>query len=129
MGVRTTGRASHGEHRVSLSLPPIGKPSSEHTNPFVIDIPEVDLDDLRKRLRTTRWPEDPGNPDYRFGVERGWLEDMVDYWVDAYDWRRHESAMNAYPHYLVERDGVPIHFVLGHAGSHGSSCGPGCIRR
>ena len=36
---------------------------------------------------------------------------MVDYWLDGFDWRAHEAAMNAFPHFRVELDGVPIHFV------------------
>lgn len=79
--------------------------------PYTIDVPQADLDDLRARLRRTRWPDDLGNADWTYGVERGWLEDMVGYWADGYDWRRHEAAMNAHPNFRVELDGVPVHFL------------------
>jgi pimeloyl-ACP methyl ester carboxylesterase len=79
--------------------------------PYVIDIPDADLDDLRQRLSRTRWPVDPDNVDWSYGVERHWLEEMVAYWLDAYDWRAHEAEMNAVPQFRVEIDGVPIHFM------------------
>lgn len=79
--------------------------------PYRVDVPQRHLDDLRARLERTRWPDDIGNGGWTYGVERGWLSGMVDYWRDEYDWRGHEAAMNAHPQYRVDIDGVPIHFV------------------
>jgi pimeloyl-ACP methyl ester carboxylesterase len=78
---------------------------------FTIDIPEAVLDDLRARLRNARWPLDPGNDDWRYGTNRAWLEELVEYWRDGYDWRAQEAAMNRYEHYRVVIDNVPVHFV------------------
>jgi pimeloyl-ACP methyl ester carboxylesterase len=79
--------------------------------PFTVAIPEADLDDLRRRLETTRWAEDFGNEDWSYGVERGWLEAMVDYWAGAFDWRAQEAAINALPQFRVELDGLLVHYV------------------
>jgi pimeloyl-ACP methyl ester carboxylesterase len=78
---------------------------------FQVEVPEADLEDLRRRLRNTRWADDFGNDDWAYGVERGWLEGMVGYWAEAFDWRAQERAINALPQYRVELDGIPIHFV------------------
>lgn len=77
---------------------------------FRIRIPDEDLDDLARRLRSTRWADDFGNEEWAYGVERGWLEGMVEQWA-ATDWRASEEAMNALPHRRVVLDGVPVHFV------------------
>ena len=79
--------------------------------PFRIAIPDADLDDLRSRLRATRWAPDFGNADWRYGVEAGWLREMAAYWADQYDWRAQEAAMNAVPQFRVVIDSVPIHFA------------------
>ncbi len=79
--------------------------------PFTIAIPDADLRDLHARLDQTRWAVDPGNSDWRYGVERGWLEDMVRYWREDYDWRAVETRLNHMPQYKVVIDGVPIHFA------------------
>ncbi|MFE3003386.1 epoxide hydrolase N-terminal domain-containing protein [Nocardia sp. NPDC059246] len=69
------------------------------------------LDDLRQRLTRTRWFDDDGNADGHYGVPTAYLRDLVDHWRTDFDWRAQEKAMNAYEHYRVEVDGVPIHFL------------------
>jgi hypothetical protein len=55
--------------------------------PFSIDIGEAVLEDLRRRLRDTRWPgAAPGEP-WAQGTDRGWLRDLAGHWADGYDWR------------------------------------------
>jgi Epoxide hydrolase N terminus len=65
--------------------------------PFAVAVPQAVLDDLAERLARTRWPIDPGNADWRYGTERGYLEELVAYWRGGYDWRAQERAMNASP--------------------------------
>jgi pimeloyl-ACP methyl ester carboxylesterase len=79
--------------------------------PFEIAVPDAELDDLRSRLAHTRWADDLGNADWRYGVERGWLEDMVRYWCDQYDWRATERKINQLGNFKVTIDGVPLHFA------------------
>jgi pimeloyl-ACP methyl ester carboxylesterase len=79
--------------------------------PFTIDVPQGELDELRRRLLATRWPDDPGNPDGRYGAPRERVEDLVGYWADTFDWRAVEARMNGYPNYRTEIDGIPIHFL------------------
>lgn len=79
--------------------------------PTPIHVPDEVLDDLRRRLALTRWPYDPDDEDTYYGVPGGYLRDLVGYWQDGYDWRRAEAAINAYDHYRVVVDGVPVHFM------------------
>ncbi|MEQ0558719.1 epoxide hydrolase family protein [Amycolatopsis sp. NEAU-NG30] len=79
--------------------------------PAPIHVPEEVLDDLRRRLDLTRWPDDVGNDDWSYGVNRAYLQELVEYWRTGYDWRRAEAAINAYEHYRVDVDGVPVHFM------------------
>lgn len=79
--------------------------------PFVVDIPERELAELRDRLRATRWADDFGNESGRYGLESGWLQELTEYWADAYDWRAQEAAINLLPQFRVELDSIPIHFV------------------
>ena len=79
--------------------------------PFTIAVPEETLTDLHERLTKTRWPNDFANPDWAYGTNRAYLSELVDYWLDGYDWRRHERAMNAFSQYKTTIDDVPIHFI------------------
>ncbi|MFI5729149.1 epoxide hydrolase family protein [Kribbella sp. NPDC051587] len=80
-------------------------------DPTPIHVPDEVLDDLRRRLRATKWPRDAGNDDGFYGVRRTDLQELVEYWADGYDWRAAERAMNAYDNYRVDVSGVPVHFL------------------
>ncbi|MCZ6710727.1 MAG: epoxide hydrolase, partial [Gammaproteobacteria bacterium] len=79
--------------------------------PFVIDIADEALSDLRRRLEQVRLPDDFDNDGWRMGVNRDYLEALVGYWRDGYDWRAEEARINAFDHFRVDIDGIPIHFI------------------
>jgi len=79
--------------------------------PFSVAIPEADVDDLRARLRNTRWPERETVDDYTQGVRLGTMHELARYWADDYDMRRFENRLNAYPQSVTQIDGLDIHFI------------------
>jgi pimeloyl-ACP methyl ester carboxylesterase len=78
---------------------------------FRIEIPEAELDDLRVRLRRTRWPERETVDDWSQGVPLAYLQDLCAYWADGYDWRATEARLNALPQFRAEVDGLGIHLL------------------
>jgi len=85
--------------------------------PFKIEIADAVIDDLKSRLRGTRFPADFGNDDWDYGTNGAYLQELVRYWAEEYDWRVHERAMNAFSHFRTVIDEVPIHFI--HARGNG----------
>jgi pimeloyl-ACP methyl ester carboxylesterase len=79
--------------------------------PFTIDVPEADLEDLRARIAATRWPEKEPVDDLSQGVPLATIQTIARYWHDEYDWRKCEARLNAYPQFTTEIDGLDIHFV------------------
>jgi pimeloyl-ACP methyl ester carboxylesterase len=79
--------------------------------PFRIEVPEADLDDLRGRLRRTRWPEPETVTDWSQGIPLGYLQDLCRYWSEEYDWRAAEARLNALPQFRTEIGGLAIHFI------------------
>ena len=79
--------------------------------PFTIDIPDADLDDLRQRLRNTRWPDAELVDDWSQGVPLTYVQEVCRYWADDYDWRASEAALNRFDQFVTEIDGVDIHFI------------------
>jgi microsomal epoxide hydrolase len=79
--------------------------------PFRIDVPEADLDDLRRRLAATRWPAELPGVGWSRGVPVGYLRELVEYWRTEYDWRSAEAALNQYPQFTTEIDGANVHFL------------------
>ena len=89
---------------------------------FEIRIDDQALDDLRARLRLARWPPDaPGEP-WSYGTDRAYLQELVTYWRDEYDWRVHEAELNSFDHYMTTVEGQRLHFV--HQRSRSSSSFP-----
>ena len=80
-------------------------------NPFRIDIPQADLDDLRERLARTRWPDELPGTGWSYGVPSSYARELAEYWRTGYDWRKQEAALNEYPQFTTEIDGQNIHFL------------------
>jgi pimeloyl-ACP methyl ester carboxylesterase len=78
---------------------------------FEIRVPQASLDDLKARLARTRHADDFANDDWRYGMNGGYLRELIEYWKEGYDWRTHEARMNEYAHYRALIDGIPIHFL------------------
>ena len=90
-----------------------GRPAAAQADiaPFTVQVSDEALDDLHRRLAATRWPGDaPGEP-WTYGTDRAFLEALIAYWRDDYDWRMHEAALNTFDHFTTEIEGQQIHFV------------------
>jgi pimeloyl-ACP methyl ester carboxylesterase len=79
--------------------------------PFTIETPEADLEDLRARIRATRWPEKEPVEDHSHGVRLETMQKLAHYWLNGYDWRKCEARLNALPQFITRIDGLDIHFI------------------
>ncbi len=78
---------------------------------FRVHVPQPEIDDLRERLRRTRWPEPATVDDWSQGVPLAYLRELCTYWADGYDWRAAEARLNSFPQFRTEIDGLGIHFL------------------
>jgi len=78
--------------------------------PFRIDVPEEALNDLRRRIAATRWPERETVADDSQGVRLATIQELAGSWLN-YDWRKCETKLNALPQFMTEIDGLDIHFI------------------
>jgi hypothetical protein len=74
-------------------------------HPFTIAIPGADLEDLRERLRRTRWPQQLPDAGWERGVPIDYLKQLAGYWLEAFDWREQEQQLNAIPQFTTTIDG------------------------
>ncbi|WP_246614342.1 epoxide hydrolase family protein [Paractinoplanes bogorensis] len=77
----------------------------------MLDVSGADLEDLRSRLRATRWATPWPVPGWTAGTDGDELKRLVGYWASAYDWRKQEAAINALPHHYAEIDGTTVHYL------------------
>jgi pimeloyl-ACP methyl ester carboxylesterase len=84
--------------------------SSVEVRPFTISVPEEEVEELRSRLRRTRWPEPATVDDWSQGVPLDYAREVCGYWADAYDWRRCETGLNGAANFMTELGGLDNHF-------------------
>ena len=80
--------------------------------PFVINISDAALADLRRRLELTRWPDEMPGVGWDYGANLDYIKELVEYWRTGFDWRAQEAKLNAFQHYKSPVDGLDIHFIL-----------------
>ena len=84
---------------------------SDEIRPFKIHIDDAELDDLKRRLGATRWPDAQTVGDWSQGIPLDYVRTVCDYWAHQYDWRKTEARLNALSQFQTEIDGVDIYFL------------------
>ena len=79
--------------------------------PFRVEVAQADIDELRRRIQATRWPEKETVADVTQGVPLATMQELARYWANDYDFRRFETRLNAVPQFMTEIDGLDIHFI------------------
>jgi pimeloyl-ACP methyl ester carboxylesterase len=86
-----------------------GAATGAEIRPFTFEVSDEELDDLRSRIESTKWPDREVDPSQ--GVQLETIQALADYWASDYDWRAFEERFAALPHFITEIDGVDIHFI------------------
>lgn len=87
-----------------------GLPQTADARPL-IEVPQDELDDLRRRLRETRWARPWPLPAWEAGTDAAELRRLVEHWATGFDWRAQEAALNALPSRFAEVGGTRLHYL------------------
>jgi pimeloyl-ACP methyl ester carboxylesterase len=88
-----------------------GVAAGTEIRPFTVDVPQAAIDDLRRRIAATRWPEEETVADQTQGVPLATMKELIRYWASEYDFGRLETRLGAVPHFVTQIDGLDIHFI------------------
>ena len=72
--------------------------------PFSLHVDDSVLDDLRRRLAHTRWPDEPPGPAWSTGTSLAYMQALVEHWRTAFNWREHEAVLNQFRQFTVPLD-------------------------
>jgi len=78
---------------------------------FKLSVPAADIADLRERLGRTRFPDQAPGPAWEYGSHVAWMQKLVEYWRNDFDWRAQEARLNAFPQYKVRLHEIDVHFL------------------
>src|SRR3974390_2684354 len=85
--------------------------TSEAIRPFRVNFPRAELSELRRRIKTARWPDRETVADESQGIQLATIQEIARYWGTDYDWRKCEAKLNALPKFITQIDGLDIHFI------------------
>ena len=88
-----------------------GQTARDAIRPFHFNAPQAALDDLRRRIQATVWPERETVSDATQGVQLATMQKLARYWATEYDWRKVEARLSALPQFVTTIDGLDIHFI------------------
>lgn len=80
-------------------------------NPFKVHVPDDAIDHIHKRVATYPWHEMPDDGGWEYGTNLDYMKAFCAYWVDQYDWRKHEAEINKFSHFKADVDGIDLHFI------------------
>jgi len=78
---------------------------------FKVNIPQPEIDDLKERIRKTRWLDETENSDWKLGTGITYLKELSAYWEQKFDWRKIEDEVNSFPNYITKIDNSKVHFL------------------
>ena len=85
-------------------------------SPFRIAVPDAELEELHTALARTRWPDQVEGAGWDYGTDLGYLQELVGYWAEGFDWRAREEVLNSLPQFRADADApgfddFGVHFV------------------
>jgi Epoxide hydrolase N terminus len=104
-------------HRLAMTRVELPYSLGEHSRhrtpdmaiePFSIPFSQPSVDDLRDRLRRTRWPDEIPGANWEYGVDLRFLRQICEYWRDQFDWKAQVANFSAFHHYRYLSDGIGI---------------------
>jgi microsomal epoxide hydrolase len=80
-------------------------------HPFCIDVPDETLDRIRTRVAEYPWHEMPDDGGWAYGTNLDYMKELCAYWLDEFDWRTQEAAINRFSHFISPIEGIDLHFI------------------
>ncbi len=84
---------------------------TEKPQPFTLNVPDADIEDLRSRLARTRLPDQAPQSTWEYGADRTYIRTLVEHWRTSFDWRAQEARLNAFEQFKVPLAGIDVHYL------------------
>ncbi|MBT4092295.1 MAG: hypothetical protein HOE30_27715 [Deltaproteobacteria bacterium] len=82
------------------------------TTPFNVSVSEKAIEYIKKRVTSYPWHEMPDDGGWDYGTNLDYMKELYDYWVNEYDWHKHEATINTFSHFKAPVSGIDMHYIL-----------------
>ena len=111
IAVMHSAGSANAPKAVELTAQSSERAEDNAVRPFRAHIAQTEIEELRRRIRDTRWSDKETIADASQGLRLAELQGIVRHWGKGYDWRKAEAKLNSYPQFTTKIDGLDIHFI------------------
>ncbi|XP_062858094.1 epoxide hydrolase 1 [Trichomycterus rosablanca] len=90
---------------------PIESPADDSIRPFHLEVKQEEIEDLHRRIDQTRPLPALEDSKFSYGFNSNYLQKVVSYWRNEFDWKRQVDKINRYPHFKTKIEGIDVHYV------------------
>ena len=80
-------------------------------HPFRINVPDKTLEQIHTQVADYPWHEMPDDGGWAYGTHLGYMKELCAYWLNEFDWRKQEAAINRFSHFIAPVQGIDLHFI------------------
>ena len=80
-------------------------------HPFRLDVTDTTLEQIRTEVADYPWHEMPDDGGWAYGTPLGYMKELCAYWLNEFDWRKQEAAINRFSHFIAPVQGIDLHFI------------------
>jgi len=82
------------------------------TKSFKLNVSDNILKEINLKVKNYPWHEMPDDGGWEYGTNLDYMKEISDYWVNKFNWKKHETEINKFSNYTTDVDGIKIHYIL-----------------
>jgi len=79
--------------------------------PFKINISNDVLESIYNKVKKYPWHEMPNDGDWQYGTNLNYMKEISKYWVNEFNWRKHETEINKFSNFKTIINDIDLHFI------------------
>ena len=80
--------------------------------PFKINIPKKTIEEIKDKVKKYPWHEMPDDGGWLYGTNLDYMKKISKYWVNDFNWSKHEAKINKFSNFKTTIDEIDIHFII-----------------
>ena len=78
---------------------------------FNVNFTEKEISPIYQKIKDYPWNSIPDLEGWEHGTNKTYLKELCDYWINEFDWQKHQVEINKFQNFISNVDGTDIHFI------------------